>query len=859
MKFYSPLLFFFLISNLFTQTFTNVPNLMSLADDFESDYQKNRVEVEEYARINNVPVRQELPDGTIIEMQYLEDGRPIYYMTNNLGAAQTTRTNELWHGGSLGLSVTGSGYSKLGQWDGGGVLLTHQEFDSRVTMGDATSGTDGHATHVAGTMVAEGVDPSAKGMAYQANLSAYDWNNDGAEMATAAVAGMELSNHSYGYKLGWSHNPNEDWYWNGMLWNSTEEDSWFGAYRTETGEWDDIAYNAPYYLIVKSAGNDRGETYTGGHYHWYFVGSIPQWVWATDSHGPDGGSNGYDCIGWLSIGKNILTVGAVNELINYTAPSDVIISSFSGWGPADDGRIKPDIVGKGVSVYSTDDDNDSDYATKNGTSMASPNVTGTLALLQQHYQNTHSSERMYSSTLKGLAIHTADEAGSASGPDYIYGWGLMNAERAAELISLDSGVNNVIDEQVLSNGNTYTRTIQSDGINPLRVTICWTDPRGWGVPGGILNDRTPMLINDLDLKLTQNATTYYPWKLDPDNPSNAATNSAENNVDNIEQVYISSPSAGTYTIEVSHDGTLSGGSQAFSIIVNGIPILPPNKAVSPSPGNGAINQLQTVDLSWQDGGGAKSYDVYFWEEGASPQNIGNQTDLTYDPGQLVYGEHYYWRIDAVNSVGTTQGNIWDFTILSPATYVSPPYSTGFESGILDEYWSTQSSNSYGRIQVTNSNSPHTGNYHLTMDVNTSNNFCTNEAWLHVDLSGINNVDFEFWWKEFSDETHSEDGIYFSDDGGASFTKVLDLNGTVNEIWIKFNLDVDQLASTNGLSLNSTFVIKFQQYDNYKLTSDGFAFDDISITGIRPCINGSIIYNTATGKFNFCEDGVWVEK
>lgn len=100
------------------------------------------------------------------------------------------------------------------------------------------------------------------------------------------------------------------------------------------------------------------------------------------------------------------------------------------------------------------------------------------------------------------------------------------------------------------------------------MTICWTDPKGTPVISNMLNNRTPILVNDLDLKLTKNSTTYFPWKLDPDNPSNAATNSAENNVDNVEQVYISSPPAGTYTIEVSHDGTLSGGSQAFSIVVS---------------------------------------------------------------------------------------------------------------------------------------------------------------------------------------------------------------------------------------------------------------------------------------------------
>ncbi len=545
-------------SILIAQTVTNVPYLRNFAVEKKAEYFKNRAEVEEYARRNNVPVRQELPDGTVIEMQHLENGRPIYYITHNLGAAQTTRADELWPGGSLGLSITGSGYTKLGEWDAGGVLLTHQEFGSRVAMGDGTTGTSSHSTHVAGTIVAAGVDPSAKGMAYQANLTAYDWNNDDAEMATAAVAGMEESNHSYGYITGWY-----GYYWYGDLAISTNEDYWFGYYSSYSADWDDIAYNAPYYLIVHAAGNDRNDDWSGGHYHW-----DGGWVYATDSHDPDGGTNGYDCIGTQGIAKNIFSVGAVHEVTNYTSPSDVTMSSFSSWGPADDGRIKPDIVGKGVSVYSTEDDNNTDYATYSGTSMSSPNVTGTLALLQQHYQNTHLSAPMRSATLKGLAIHSADEAGSADGPDYIYGWGLMNAERAAELISLDNG-NNVIDEQVLSNGGTYTRSIQSDGINPLRVTICWTDPKGTPVTSNPLNNRTAMLVNDLDLKLTRNSTTYYPWKLDPDNPSNAATNSTENNVDNVEQIYIASPTAGTYTIEVSHDGTLSGGSQAFSIIVSG--------------------------------------------------------------------------------------------------------------------------------------------------------------------------------------------------------------------------------------------------------------------------------------------------
>ena len=163
-------------------------------------------------------------------------------------------------------------------------------------------------------------------------------------------------------------------------------------------------------------------------------------------------------------------------------------------------------------------------------------------------------------------------------------------------------------------------------------------------------------------------------------------------------------------------------------------------------------------------------------------------------------------------------------------YATLPYSTGFENGSLDSYWATASNNN-GRIQITTANTPHGGSYHMTMDCSSNGTYSTNEAWLHLDLSGQSQVDLAFWWKDFSDETHSTDGVYFSDDGGSSFTKVQDLNGGsyTNNSWREWNLDLDDLAGSNGLSLSSTFVVKFQQYDNYQATTDGMAFDDISVT------------------------------
>ncbi|MCA9757536.1 MAG: S8 family serine peptidase [Candidatus Eisenbacteria bacterium] len=185
----------------------------------------------------------------------------------------------------------------------------------------------------------------------------------------------------------------------------------------------------------------------------------------------------------------------------------------------------------------------------------------------------------------------------------------------------------------------------------------------------------------------------------------------------------------------------------------------------------------------------------------------------------------YGMINAAGAVGSSGGGGGN------QEYSTLPYSTGFEGG-LDVYWDTQSSASVGRIQTTSANTPHSGSSHLTMDCSTSGTYSQNEAWLHLDLSGESNVDLSFWWKEFGDETHSQDGVYFSNNGGASFVKVQDLNGAsyTNNTWVQFNLDLDALASANGLSLSDQFVIKFQQYDNYPIATDGFAFDDISVTG-----------------------------
>ncbi|QDU69439.1 S8 family serine peptidase [Engelhardtia mirabilis] len=158
------------------------------------------------------------------------------------------------------------------------------------------------------------------------------------------------------------------------------------------------------------------------------------------------------------------------------------------------------------------------------------------------------------------------------------------------------------------------------------------------------------------------------------------------------------------------------------------------------------------------------------------------------------------------------------------------YSTGFETGALDSFWTTTSSPE-GRILVTTANGPSAGSWHLTMDDSVDGSlYGQNEAWLLCDFTGQSQVGLTFRWKDFADETHTQDGVFLSDDGGASFTKVYNLNGGsfADNTWQTINVDIDALAGSNGLSLNGNFVIKFQQYDNYAATTDGFAFDDIAL-------------------------------
>jgi len=262
---------------------------------------------------------------------------------------------------------------------------------------------------------------------------------------------------------------------------------------------------------------------------------------------------------------------------------------------------------------------------------------------------------------------------------------------------------------------------------------------------------------------------------------------------------------------------------------------PPADAITVTYPNGgeSLTAGDPVTLTWSWTGSFTTVSIEYSSNGGSSWSF--ITSSTANDGS------YGWTVP---STATTQGRIritggtaqdasdGNFTVTVPSGggYATLPYSTGFESGALDQYWTTASSGA-GRVLITTANSPHSGSWQMTMDSATNGTYSQNEAWLHLDLSGESQVDLDFWWKDFADETHTQDGVYFSANGGSTFVKVQDLNGAsyTDNSWNEFTLDVDALAAANGLSLSSTFVIKFQQYDNYAISTDGFAFDDIAVT------------------------------
>ena len=658
---------------LYAQEETRVEWLRNFAEEQTNKWQVQLAEAESIAAVMRIPVWYEYPDGSVIELQKFEYGLPVYDATDNLVAARTVSSNLVWQSGLMGFNLSGAGQI-LGLWEAGGYPLNnHQELTGRMVQMDAGSSVSQHATHVAGTMIASGVNNTAIGMSNGATINYYNSSNDLSEVATAAANGLKVTNHSYGSIRGWRFDYFNDgrWAWFGDPAVSEVEDWQFGFYSGSSAAWDNMLYSAPNILIVKSAGNDRNDSGPApGGEHWALIGGT--WQLSNTIRNKDGGVDGFDCINDpRGISKNTFTIGAVNDIPNgYAQPSNVVMSDFSNWGPLDDGRIKPDVVANGVGLFSSSNQSPTSYASLSGTSMSSPNASGSVGLILEYQQSINPGVTLKASTIKSLIIHTADEAGAAPGPDYSFGWGLMNTFNSVRLMRLnnDLGSAELIKELSLNNGAQYTYQVQSNGTEPLRATIVWTDPAGTP-PSPSLNPPNIMLVNDLDLRIIGPGGTYFPWILDKNNLSNPATN-GDNIRDNVEQVYIENPAAGSYTVQVSHKGTLSGASQAFSLVITGIGMTSPDQVSLISPTNGSANVVINPVFEWEHSSRSYDYQIQVAEDLQFNSIVVDSIvrGITFQSPVLTGLTTFYWRVRGINSGG--EGNwssIWSFN-----TTVAPP-------------------------------------------------------------------------------------------------------------------------------------------------------------------------------------------
>jgi hypothetical protein len=577
------------------------------------------------------PLREEHANGQVIELMGADGDVPVYFMTHNANAAISTGANLLQ---ASPYQVDGAGLT-VGEWDAGSARTTHQELTGRVTIMNGGAALVDHSTHVCGTIAASGVQAAAKGMAPAIRVDSYDWTSDYSEMTGRGAsypgeAGkIYLSNHSYGQIKGWYYNGGSPtWYWYGTGTTPAASDTSFGRYDTYANQTDAIAVSLPYYLIVRSAGNDRADNPTTGDTVCLSSSGTNFVSYDPASHPPGDGTykNGYDTISADAVAKDMLTVGSVTDAVSggVRSVSASAMSYYSSWGPTDDGRIKPDLVANGDGLYSCISTSDTAYATYSGTSMASPNATGTAALLVHWWGKLFPGHAMRASTLKALLIHTADDMGTP-GPDYVYGWGLINAKAAADLIQAyknSPGTRRVTEDRITSSSGWKTYTFTWDGVSPIRATLCWTDPVGTAQTGD--NIRTPSLVNDLDLSITgPTGTQYLPWVMpyvgDWTNAKlSANATTGVNHTDDVEQVFVSNPSAaGSYTVTVSFTGTLTGGAQNFSLVLGGgvasaAAAAPAASALSPSSGTPSALTLTLAGSNYLLGA-----DVKFTKSGQS--------------------------------------------------------------------------------------------------------------------------------------------------------------------------------------------------------------------------------------------------
>ena len=529
----------------------------------------------------------------------------------DIRANAASNVDNIQNGEVGGFALTGENM-QIAIFDGGKVKETHRDFrisatDSGNRIVDLENGAQAlssHATSVAGFIAAEGVGASlgiqnvAKGVLPKAVVkhAGFASTTNGSVFQKIVNYNEPISNHSYGVNSGWSYKTTADgyatagWYFPNNIQSMTSPDqTFFGAYQSNDYQYDLIVNNNPKFTIVKSSGNYFGDgpsetntypifKYSNGSYVPFEEGDlIPNQNCSTGAY----------CIGTGSLAKNIIVVGAVNlpaKANNYKVlqVSDVVKSGYSSVGPRKDGAIKPDLVAVGTSVVSPNSANTTGYTTGSGTSFSAPKVTGVVGSITQlkRLLTNDTTFNFYADEVKAILTHTAMEAGEFDGPDNWFGWGMLDALKAAQTVLATHNNEEILERKAKVSGTNDEKIITAREGEEIKATITWIDPTKPTLVTtsavNILTNTDSKLVNDLDLRIIDMETNevHLPWKLDLANVTGAAVK-GDNVVDNIEQVLIKNPVAGrNYKIVVSNKGNLVNknlvaGNQDYVLLVTG--------------------------------------------------------------------------------------------------------------------------------------------------------------------------------------------------------------------------------------------------------------------------------------------------
>lgn len=411
------------------------------------------------------------------------------------------RINYISNDNTNGIGYDGSGIVVALQDDGS--IGPHIDHEGRILEQFWQTSLGDHGDHVGGTINGAGnLNPYHEGQAKGSDLYVYK-----AAPEYQAFDSMDI--HYYSKDV--------------VITSTSYSNGCNAGYTALARQMDQQVYDMEHLVHVFSAGNS-----------------------GTSNCGYGAGNTWGNITGGHKIGKNVITVANLTE-------NDIVATSSSR-GPSEDGRIKPDISAKGTAVTSTLDGNT--YGVKTGTSMSCPGVSGTLAVLYEAFEDQQG-DLPPSGLMKAIVLNTAEDLGN-TGPDYIYGWGRINARRAYEVIES----NNFTSGTITNGDSTQFTLIVPPGMHRARFMLYWTDPEA------SVNASTA-LINDLDLTVTDpNSNENLPYLLNPaPNTStlNAPAVPGVDDLNNMEQVEFFAPDGGNYLIKVKGSDVPQGPQDFFVV------------------------------------------------------------------------------------------------------------------------------------------------------------------------------------------------------------------------------------------------------------------------------------------------------